>query len=218
MTGQEVELAAATGPARPGATGRPGATLWLTGLSGAGKSTVAAALAQLLDELGERWFLLDGDDLREGLNADLGFAAEDRAENVRRVGEVALLLSRAAHLTLVTVISPYAAGRLHARRRHEASGVPFVEIHVATPVEVCEARDPKGLYRRARAGELPRFTGVSDPYEPPEAPELVLATAGRTPVESAAEVLGELRARGLVRAGAPPPRRRAPCDHGGDRR
>lgn len=178
----------------------PGATVWFTGLSGAGKSTVARALAGLLGELGEPVFALDGDDLREGLNADLGFTAEDRTENVRRVGEVALLFSLASHLTLVTVISPYAAGRRHARERHESSGVPFVEVHVATPVEVCEARDPKGLYRRARTGEIPRFTGVSDPYEVPDAPELVLATDGRTPVESAREVLGVLLDRSLIGA------------------
>lgn len=159
---------------------------------------MARSLAELLAAIGERHFALDGDDLREGLNADLGFGEKDRAENVRRVAEVALLFSRAGHLTLVTVISPYAAGRRHARERHDAAGVPFVEVHVATPVEVCEARDPKGLYRRARAGELAQFTGVSDPYEVPEAPELVLATEGRAPAQCAADVLEVLRALSLV--------------------
>jgi bifunctional enzyme CysN/CysC len=193
-------VAPADAPPAPGSGGAPaGGTVWFTGLSGSGKSTVAAALRHLLDERGERHFLLDGDDLREGLNADLGFTAEDRAENVRRVGEVALLFSLASHLTLVTVISPYAAGRDHARQRHEASGVAFVEVHVATPVEVCEARDPKGLYRRARAGEIPHFTGVSDPYESPDAPELRLVTEGRSPADSAADVLAVLAARGLLR-------------------
>ncbi len=173
-----------------------GATIWFTGLSGSGKSTVAGALSARLEAEGERTFVLDGDDLREGLNSDLGFASEDRAENVRRVAEVALLFSSAAHLTLVTVISPYAKGRGHARARHEAAGVSFVEVHVATPLEVCEARDPKGLYRRARAGEIDRFTGVSDPYEVPESPEVVLATAGRSPEDAADEVLAFLRAAG----------------------
>ena len=187
-----------------------GATVWFTGLSGAGKSTVAHALAAQLAGRAERVFLLDGDDLREGLNADLGFAAEDRAENVRRVAEVALLFSRASHLTLVSVISPYAAGRRHARARHEAAGIAFVEVHVATPVEVCEARDPKGLYRRARAGEIPRFTGITDPYEAPEAPDVALETDGRSPERSAEEVLAHLERAGLVRPGTHAPGAPAP--------
>ena len=186
------------GPALGTAGGPAGATVWFTGLSGAGKSTVAGTLFHLLSGRGERAFLLDGDDLREGLNADLGFTAEDRAENVRRVGEVALLFSRAAHVTLVTVISPYATGRDAVRQRHDTSAVPFVEVHVATPLEVCEARDPKGLYRRARAGEIARFTGVSDPYEPPDSPELVLVTDGRSAEACAQEVLGVLAGRSLL--------------------
>ncbi len=169
-----------------------GATVWLTGLSGAGKSTVAGVLDGLLQARGVPSYLLDGDDLREGLNADLGFSAEDRTENVRRVGEVALLFARAGYVALVSVISPFAAGRDQVRARHGAHGVPFLEIHVATPLEVCEARDPKGLYARARAGDIPRFTGVSDPYEAPAAPEVVLSTADRTPAEAAAEVLDAL--------------------------
>ena len=186
------------GPALGTAGGPAGVTVWFTGLSGAGKSTVAGTLFHLLSGRGERAFLLDGDDLREGLNADLGFTAEDRAENVRRVGEVALLFSRAAHVTLVTVISPYATGRDAVRKRHDTSAVPFVEVHVATPLEVCEARDPKGLYRRARAGEIARFTGVSDPYEPPDSPELVLVTDGRSAEACAQEVLGVLAGRSLL--------------------
>lgn len=182
-----------------------GATIWFTGLSGAGKSTLAVELARQLDARGARTLLLDGDDLREGLNADLGFAAEDRIENVRRVAEVALLFARAGHLTLVTVISPYTAGRQHVRRRHATSGVPFVEVYVATPVELCEARDPKGLYRRARAGEIVQFTGISDPYEPPEDAEVVLLTEGRSPEQSAAELLAYLCSSGIATAGGGSP-------------
>ncbi|MCU1490948.1 MAG: cysNC 1 [Acidimicrobiaceae bacterium] len=182
--------------------GAPGATVWLTGLSGAGKSTVAAVLSSMLAERGIRRLVLDGDDLREGLNADLGFSAEDRAENVRRVGEVAQLFARTGHLVLVTVISPYAAGREAVRRRHGETAVPFAEVHVATALEICEGRDPKGLYARARAGRIERFTGVSDPYETPGSPEVRLDTAGRTPVESAAFLLEELERLGLITASA----------------
>lgn len=195
---------ASTGASTDGGRASTGATVWFTGLSGAGKSTVAGQLAAILAERGERVFMLDGDDLRDGLNADLGFAPEDRAENVRRVGEVALLFARASHLTLVTVISPYARGRDAVRARHAAHQVPFVEVHVATPLEVCEGRDPKGLYRRARAGEIERFTGISDPYEAPAAPEVVLATEGRAPRESALEVLEVLE---VLEAGILVPRR-----------
>lgn len=184
--------------------GPAGATIWLTGLSGAGKSTVAAEAARLLAEgdaleaCGLAVLTLDGDDLREGLNSDLSFTAEDRAENVRRVGEVALLFARHRHIVLVTVISPYAAGRLQVRKRHDESGVPFVEVHVATSLAECERRDPKGLYARARAGKIPRFTGVSDPYEVPESPEVRLETEGRSPTEAAAALLAAIEARGLL--------------------
>jgi adenylyl-sulfate kinase len=185
---------------RPG-SGPPQGTIWFTGLSGAGKTTVASTLKVILDNKGLRTFLLDGDLLREGLNSDLGFEQKDRVENVRRVGEVALLFSSVGYLSLVTVISPYAAGRAAVRDRHAVTGVPFVEVHVATPLEVCEQRDPKGLYARARSGEVSRFTGVSDPYEVPESPELVLLTPGKSPEESAREVLVMLEATGLVPVG-----------------
>lgn len=174
-------------------------TVWFTGLSGAGKTTVATTLKYMLDDLGQRTYLLDGDILREGLNADLTYSEEDRQENIRRVGEVALLFSGAGHLTLVTVISPFTEGRRVARARHQARGIPFVEVFVATPIEVCERRDPKGLYARARRGEVPRFTGISSPYETPEHPELALQTVGRTPTEAAHEVLSLLETMGLVR-------------------
>lgn len=178
----------------------PRGTVWFTGLSGAGKTTVATTLKVMLDELRVQTFQLDGDDLREGLNADLSFSEEHRRENVRRVGEVALLFSKAGHLSLVTVISPYATGRDAVRSRHADLGVPFVEVYVATPLEVCEKRDPKGLYARARRGEVPRFTGISSPYETPVHPDLVLPTSGRTPEQCALEVLSLLEERHLVGA------------------
>jgi adenylyl-sulfate kinase len=173
-----------------------GGTVWFTGLPGAGKSTVAGVLNALLAERGLRGYRLDGDDIREGLNSDLSFDEDDRMENVRRLGEVALLLACFGHLSIVSAISPYSSGRKSVRERHVAKGVPFVEIYVATPLAVCEARDPKGLYARARRGELASFTGVSHPYEAPESPELVLTTTG-SPEEAALEVLAALDAVGL---------------------
>jgi bifunctional enzyme CysN/CysC len=166
-----------------------GATVWLTGLSGSGKSTVAAACEQLLVDAGRPAYVLDGDNVRHGLNADLGFSAEDRAENVRRVGHVARLLADAGVVALVPVISPYRADRDQVRAIHDEAGLPFVEVHVDTPIELCEERDPKGLYARARAGEITGFTGIDDPYEPPTAPELVLRPSDGEPVEQARLVL-----------------------------
>ena len=176
----------------------PRGTVWFTGLSGAGKTTVATTLKAMLDALEVATFQLDGDDLREGLNSDLTFSEEHRRENVRRVGEVALLFSKVGHLSLVTVISPYATGRSTVRERHVTLGIPFVEVYVATPLSVCEERDPKGLYARARRGEVQRFTGISSPYEVPEDPELVLHTSGKTPDQCAVEVLAVLEYHGLV--------------------
>jgi len=162
-----------------------GATVWLTGLSGSGKSTIAGAVADVLARRGGLSYTLDGDNLRHGLNGDLGFSAEDRAENVRRVAEVARLFADAGVVALVPVISPYRAGREQARLLHEAAGLTFLEVFVDASIEVCESRDPKGLYAKARAGELTGFTGIDDPYEAPLSPELVLATA-TTPVDEAA--------------------------------
>ena len=160
--------------ARATVTGGPGVTVWLTGLSGSGKSTIAHRVEELLISSGRAAYTLDGDNVRHGLNADLGFSAADRAENVRRVGEVARLMADAGIVVLVALISPYAADRDAVRAAHEAANIGFLELHVATSLAVSEARDPKGLYQRARAGEITGFTGVDDPYEAPRAPELVL--------------------------------------------
>mgnify|MGYP006128712719 FL=1 len=169
--------------------GQTGATVWFTGLSGSGKSSVAAACERLLVAAGRPAYLLDGDNLRHGLNGDLGFSADDRDENVRRVAEVARLFADAGLVALVPLISPYRAARERARTLHQAAGVPFLEVHVDTPIEVCEERDPKGLYSRARAGNLPGFTGVDDPYEPPKHPDLVLTPDDGPPVAAAIRVL-----------------------------
>lgn len=169
-----------------------GATVWLTGLSGSGKSTVAAATELLLVQAGRPAYVLDGDNLRLGLNGDLGFSAEDRTENVRRVGHVASLLADAGVVALVPLISPYRAARDGVRALHQAAGLPFLEVFVDTPIELCEQRDPKGLYKKARAGEITGFTGIDDPYEAPEAPELVLAPADGDPVAMARAVISRL--------------------------
>jgi bifunctional enzyme CysN/CysC len=177
-----------------GAGDRPwvGATVWFTGLSGSGKSTVAVEVERALVAAGRAAYVLDGDNLRHGLNADLGFSAADRTENIRRVGEVARLFADAGVVALVPVISPYAADRARARAVHEASGLRFVEVWVDTPLEVCEARDPKGLYAKARAGEITGFTGVDDPYEPPPSAELRLTPADGDPAAQAKLVLALL--------------------------
>ncbi|MDX6767807.1 MAG: sulfate adenylyltransferase subunit CysN [Candidatus Methylacidiphilales bacterium] len=152
-----------------------GVTFWLTGLSGSGKSTIAKAFEQKLVSLGRPCYILDGDNIRHGLNRDLGFSMEDRTENIRRISEVARLFNQAGLIVITAFISPYQRDRAAAR---EIIGEDaFVEVHVDTPIAVCESRDPKGLYRKARAGEIPQFTGISDPYEAPEKPELRLATA-----------------------------------------
>lgn len=178
---------------RVAATGHDGMTVWLTGLSGSGKSTVAVALEQHLVERGIPAYLLDGDNLRHGLNGDLGFDAASRNENVRRAGEVALLFADAGVVAIVPLISPYRADRDRVRARHAETGVRFVEVYVDTPIELCEQRDPKGLYAKARSGEITGFTGIDDPYEAPETPELVL-TPGPTPAEAAARVAALLDA------------------------
>jgi bifunctional enzyme CysN/CysC len=169
-----------------------GATVWFTGLSGSGKSTIAGAVAVALTHRGVLTYTLDGDNLRHGLNGDLGFSADARNENVRRVAEVARLFADAGVVALVPVISPYRAARADARALHEAAGLAFFEVFVDAPLDVCEARDPKGLYAKARAGDIEGFTGVDDPYEPPEAPELVIASGETGIDEGASSVLALL--------------------------
>lgn len=175
-----------------------GVTAWLTGLSGAGKSTIASECERLLLESGHLAFVLDGDNLRHGLNAGLGFAADDRREAVRRAGEAALLLAEAGAVAIVGMISPYRADRDRVRARHALMGVPFLEVHVDAPLEVAERRDPKGLYAKARAGEIRGFTGIDDPYEPPAAAELVLRSAQLSP-----QACAELLRRQVIAACAP---------------
>jgi len=173
------------------ALGNPGATVWFTGLPASGKSTIAAELESRMLSAGRSAYVLDGDNLRHGLNGDLGFSAADRAENVRRTAEVSALLADSGVVVLVALVSPYRADREAARAAHERRGLPFVEVHVATTLEECERRDPKGLYARARSGDLQGMTGVDDPYEPPEAPEVVVT--GGEPLDVAVErILGAL--------------------------
>ncbi|MEL7156906.1 MAG: adenylyl-sulfate kinase [Actinomycetota bacterium] len=171
--------------AESGSTGG-GVTVWLTGLSGSGKSTVAVELERLLIDAGRPAYLLDGDNLRQGLNGDLGFSAADRDENVRRVAHVARLFADAGVVSIVPLISPYRAARELARRLHQAADLPFVEVFVDTPIEVCEQRDPKGLYAKARAGEITGMTGIDDPYEAPTQPEFRLVPEDGSATEMAA--------------------------------
>ncbi len=159
-------------------TGGEGVTVWMTGLSGSGKSTIAYSAEMMLVQAGRAAYVLDGDNLRHGLNSDLGFAAADRSENVRRVGEVARLMADAGLVVLVPVISPFAADRKMVREAHEEAGLAFVEVFVDASLEVCERRDPKGLYARARAGEIEDMTGIDSPYEAPENPDLRLDSEG----------------------------------------
>lgn len=158
-------------------TGKKGATIWLTGLSGSGKSTVACALEHaILTKTKNSAYRLDGDNIRFGLNKDLGFSETDRAENIRRIGEVAKLFSDSGMISITAFISPYKADRDAVRAQHKEAGIPFIEVVTEVPLEVAEARDPKGLYKKARAGEIKGFTGIDDPYEAPTNPEIVIRT------------------------------------------
>ncbi|MGK5545789.1 adenylyl-sulfate kinase [Streptomyces sp. URMC 127] len=176
----------------------PGATVWLAGLPSAGKTTIARALAQRLRGEGRRVEVLDGDENRAVLSADLGFSREDRYTNVQRVGLIAEVLARNGIVALVPVIAPYADSREAVRKRHESSGTAYLEVHVATPVEVCAARDVKGLYARQAAGELSGLTGVDDPYEAPADPDLRIEAHGRSAEESAGALYALLVGRGLA--------------------
>lgn len=178
--------------------GQRGATLWLTGLSGSGKSTVAVAAEKALLQRGHLAYVLDGDNVRHGLNKHLGFSPEDRTENIRRIAEVAKLFTDAGVIALTSFISPYRGDR-DAARAIFAPG-DFVEIHVSTALETCESRDPKGLYKKARAGQIPEFTGISAPYEAPERPELVLDTGALSVEESVATLLRYLEENGYLSA------------------
>jgi adenylyl-sulfate kinase len=181
--------------------GVQGATVWFTGLSGSGKSTIAAAVENRLVESGRPAYLLDGDNLRHGLNGDLGFDAASRHENVRRAGEVARLFADAGLVALVSLVSPYRAARDAVRGAHEAEALPFFEVWVSTPAEECARRDPKGLWARARRGEVTGLTGLDDPYEPPSSPELELT--GHDPIEAAVDrVIGVVADSEVTRRGA----------------
>jgi bifunctional enzyme CysN/CysC len=178
--------------------GVEGVTVWLTGLSGSGKSAIADLVLAKLTSVGTTAYVLDADNLRHGLNSDLGFSPNDRAENCRRVAEVARLFADAGVTCIVPIISPYTTDRCEARRRHEQDGLCFVEVFVDTPLEICIERDPKGLYRRALTGELSQFTGISAPYEVPDHPELHLRTDGVDPETLADHVIAAITARRAI--------------------
>lgn len=178
--------------------GHKGATLWFTGLSGSGKSTIAVELEGTLYEMGIIAYRLDGDNVRMGINKNLGFSAEDRTENIRRIGEVAKLFVDVGVITLSSFISPYRADRDNVRKLHEAAGMDFIEIFVDCSLEEAEARDPKGLYKKARAGEIKNFTGIDDPYEAPDNPEIHLNSDKQTLQEEVDQILAVLRERGII--------------------
>jgi len=184
------------------ALGRVGATVWFTGLPGAGKSTLASAVEERLIEIAHPALLLDGDNLRHGLNGDLGFDPKARSENIRRTAHVAKLLAESGSIALVSLVSPYAADRAAAAALHRGDGVGFFEVFVDAPLSLCERRDPKGLYARARAGELPGLTGVGAPYERPTEPDLVVGGDGASVEQGVARVLAALAARGVAPARA----------------
>ena len=172
--------------------------LWFTGLSGSGKSTLANYIDHLLFQQNLHSYLLDGDNIRHGLNRDLGFSDDDREENIRRIGEVSKLFLDAGEIVLSAFISPFASDRAIARRLFDKG--QFIEVFVDAPLDVCESRDPKGLYKKARAGEIPNFTGIDSPYEAPELPELTINTADN-PIETCAEqVMAYLKEKGLIPA------------------
>jgi len=183
---------------REAINGHKGCTVWLTGLSGSGKSTLANLLEKALWERGIRSFVLDGDNVRHGLNKDLGFSPADRTENIRRIGEVAKLFTEAGVINSTAFISPYRADRDLVREIMEDGD--FIEVLVDCELDECEKRDPKGLYKKARAGEIPEFTGISAPYEAPEKPEITINTTSQSPEDSLAEIIGYLESKGYLSA------------------
>ena len=183
---------------RESINGHKGCTVWLTGLSGSGKSTLANLLEKALWERGIRSFVLDGDNVRHGLNKDLGFSPADRTENIRRIGEVAKLFTEAGVINSTAFISPYRADRDLVREIMQDGD--FIEVLVDCELDECEKRDPKGLYKKARAGEIPEFTGISAPYEAPEKPELTINTTSQSPEDSLAEIIGYLESKGYLSA------------------
>lgn len=189
---------AVTAADREAIAGHKACTIWMTGLPASGKSTLAVALEKALWERGVHAYVLDGDNIRHGLNKDLGFSPADRNENIRRIGEVAKLFTSAGVINVTAFISPYRADRDQARQIMGAG--EFIEVYVDCPVEVCEQRDPKGHYKKARAGEIREFTGVSAPYEPPLNPEIVVHTDRESEPESVARILSYLEAQGYVAA------------------
>ena len=178
--------------------GHKGATLWFTGLSGSGKSTVAVELEGTLHEMGIMSYRLDGDNVRMGINKNLGFSAEDRAENIRRIGEVAKLFVDSGQIALSSFVSPYREDRDNVRKLHEDAGMEFIEIFVDCSLEAAEARDPKGLYKKARAGEIKNFTGIDSPYEEPLKPDVHIETTKCSIEDAADQIMAELRSRGRL--------------------
>ena len=178
--------------------GQKGATLWFTGLSGSGKSTVAVALEQELFKRGKVCYRLDGDNIRLGINKNLGFSAEDRTENIRRIGEIAKLFVDCGVLSLSSFISPYREDRDTVRALHDSSDMTFIEVFVDCSLDVAESRDPKGLYKKARAGEIKNFTGIDDPYEEPTAPEIHLKTDQMTLEEEVNVIMDYLEEKGII--------------------
>lgn len=185
-----------------------GCTIWLTGLPSSGKSTTAFALEHELIRRGFMAYVLDGDNVRHGLNRDLGFSAGDREENIRRIGEVARLFADAGIVVTTSFISPYRKERELARKIHMDAGLAFLEVFVDTPLDVCESRDPKGLYKKARRGELRGFTGIDDPYEPPLSPEVVVKTQESPPEVIVSQILDVLVTHGFLDA----VKAKAPCE------
>ena len=189
--------------------GQKGCTVWMTGLSSSGKSTIAVALEQALLERRRSAYRLDGDNIRHGLNKNLGFSADDRTENIRRIGEVAKLFADAGVITITSFISPYAADREQARQLHDDAQLPFFEVYVQVPLAEAERRDPKGLYKKARAGEIKGFTGIDDPYDEPTSPDLLLPTAELGVAESVAKLIELLEQNEVIGSG---PRQRRSTD------